>query len=358
MKISAVIPTKNRTTDLKECLDTLLAQTLPPDEVVIVDNSISDETEQCINNWRSSANFQLIYIKQAEGGTSSLRNTGIDNSTGDIVFFFDDDVVLDNEYIRVIVEIFTNDTEKEIGGITGLGGCDLKDIGTPGLGIPADAKDILQDGGDLSQRLQELVLDRYGRDIFEKSAAHYFVHKIAKLARDIVTTIFLMESLRKGKVLASGFRSEFPRVPQSVPFVSLDTLPGCNMCFRREVLDEFRFDENMELFPYALSEDQELSMRIGRKYKLVATSRAKLIHKRTPGGRIDPKGLFASIVVNHHYIVRKNMNHPINIACFWWAVLGILISSIATLLLRPSRDSWLRLAGTIDGMKISVRKKI
>jgi len=351
MKVSAIIPTKNRTDDLKECLDTLLMQTLLPDEVIIVDNSTNDETEQYIKDWKNSAGFKLIYIKQIEGGTAVLRNIGIDNSIGDIIFLLDDDIVLDKEYIAIIMDIFTGDTAKEIGGITGLGGCDLKDIGTLGFENPAEVKDILRDMGDLGQRLQELALDRYGRDIFKQSTANYFIWKIAKWARDAATTIFLMESRQKGRVLPSGFRSDFPRGKLAVPFVYVDTLPGC-VCYRREVLDEFKFDENLELFPYAVSEDQELSMRVGRKYKLVATSMAKLIHKRSPGGRVDLRGQFASIVVNHHYIVRKNMNHPINMASFWWATLGILISSLVTLLFRPSRESWQRLAGTIEGIRM------
>jgi len=357
MQISVAIPTRNRLADLKECLDTLRVQTHPPDELIIVDNSTNDEIEQYIKDWKGSAKFKCIYIKQTWGSIPSLRNTAIDNSNGDVVFFFDDDVVLDRDYIRTVTEIFVGDVNKEIGGITGLGGCDLKDIGTLGLGIPAEAKDIINSGGDLGQRLRALVLERYGKNIFEQSIATHLLWRIIKWVRDIATTIFLMESPRKGKIIVSGFRSDFPRLPQSVPFVRIDTLPGYNMSFRKEVLDTFRFDKNLELFPNANGEDQEFCMRVGKKYKLVATSRAKCIHKRSPSARLDPSGQFASIVANYHYIVKKNMNHPINLACFWWAVSGVLLSRIVRLVFTPSKESWLSLVGTTRGINLALKGK-
>lgn len=357
MKVSTIIPTKNRRDYLKECLESIVVQTHPPDEIVIVDNSTNDETEQYIKNWQDSVKFRCIYIRQIKGGTASLRNTAIKRCSGDIVFFFDDDIILDRRYIQAMVEIFTADARNEIGGITGWT-WDIKDIGTISIGEPAEIGDIIQNGGDLSKKLQELVLYRYGKDIFKESFVHHFTSRIAKMARDTAKSFFIMESPRKGKVLASGFRSAFPRVPQSTPFLPVEWLQGGNMACRREVLQRFRFDENLELLsPYALSEDIEFSLRVGRTYKLAVTSRAKLIHKHTPTGKLDPRKQFVSIVVNQHYIVNKNMDHLGNIVAFWWAVLGIMLSCVVLLIFRPCEKNWQRLSGVIEGIRICAKGK-
>lgn len=355
MKISVVIPTKNRVPDLKECLDTLVAQTRIPDEVIIVDNSTNDETKEYINQWKHPEILQCIYIRRERGGTSSLRNTGIDRSTGDIVFFLDDDVILHVDYVRIITEILLGDTAERIGGAAGVGGWDLKDIGTIGLGVPRDLKELVNKGDEFSQRLRQLVIERYGRDIFEQSNIEYLIWSGAKWMRDLIGTVFLIKSFRKGRVLASGFRSDFPRSTTRAPFVRVDTLPGCN-CFRRKVLLEYRFEENLEIFPYAVGEDQELCMRVAKKYMLAATSRAIFIHKRSPGARIDSRKQFISIIANHHYIVTRNMNRPINRACFWWAVFGISLSCLVRLVLRPSKESWLSFVGCVQGVKLALRQ--
>lgn len=357
MKVSVIIPTKDRVDDLRECLDTITAQTIPPDEVIIIDNSTNDETEQYITSWQDPG-FKCIYIRQIKGGAASLRNLGVDNSSGDIVIFLDDDTELDRRYIEEMLKIFVNHTKKEIGAVTGVGGCDIKDMGTLGFTDPKWLKDIPEEGDDFGKRMRELIVKRYGEGIFEKNPCRYLGWKIAKWARDSAKALFILGSWRKeGKILASGFPSDYPKIPQSISFAPVERVQGGNMALRREVLETFKFDETLELSsPYAFSVDIEFGLRVAKGYKVVATSRPKLIHKRSPSGRLDLKMHFMSMIVNHHYIVKKNMNHPVNIAAFWWAVLGILISRMVLLIFRPSRDNWLMLAGVIEGIRI-VHKK-
>jgi glycosyltransferase involved in cell wall biosynthesis len=44
MRISVVIPTKNRAQELMECIKSIIAQSLSPDEVIIVDTSDTEKT--------------------------------------------------------------------------------------------------------------------------------------------------------------------------------------------------------------------------------------------------------------------------------------------------------------------------
>lgn len=106
MQISVIIPTCNRVQDLKKTLDSLLKQTIFPDEVIIVDDSDDRETKNMLKKDKQSE-IQYKYIRKAGEKSGAIsRNIGIKNAMGDIIFFFDDDVILENNYIEKILEIY------------------------------------------------------------------------------------------------------------------------------------------------------------------------------------------------------------------------------------------------------------
>ena len=120
-KISVIIPTKNRTQDVIRCLNSIKIQTMLPDEVVIVDSSDTEELKSTLNSF-DDLNIRYIHIevdKKFKGSSNISRNRGIDNSIGDIIILVDDDVILDGEYIKNIIHIFNNDSEKKNGGVIG-----------------------------------------------------------------------------------------------------------------------------------------------------------------------------------------------------------------------------------------------
>jgi glycosyltransferase involved in cell wall biosynthesis len=104
MQVSVIIPTYNRQKDLKTCLNSILIQTKLPKEVIIVDDSDNDKIENLIteeNGIFENKNIDLRYIRNKRGKSLTIaRNVGIDNSTGDVVLFLDDDVILDKDYIK------------------------------------------------------------------------------------------------------------------------------------------------------------------------------------------------------------------------------------------------------------------
>ena len=85
--ISIIIPTYNRAHTLKRALDSVLAQTRPADEIIVVDDGSTDLTEQLIKQ-----NYpQVIYIKQANQGVSAARNTAIKIAKGEWLALLDSD---------------------------------------------------------------------------------------------------------------------------------------------------------------------------------------------------------------------------------------------------------------------------
>src|SRR2546426_494727 len=108
----------NRPESLKKCLASLAAQSVPPMEVIIV-HAGSDERlgERLARDYRAAP-----FVVRYERSRPSLvlqRNLGIDRSSGTVVFFLDDDVVLEPEYVERVLEAYQADTFGEVGGVQG-----------------------------------------------------------------------------------------------------------------------------------------------------------------------------------------------------------------------------------------------
>ncbi|MHB8809456.1 MAG: glycosyltransferase family 2 protein, partial [Desulfobulbaceae bacterium] len=91
MRISVIIPTCNRAELLAECVHSVLTQTLPPSEVLIVDDGSTDHTAQVVAQLAREAAVVLNYIQQDNRGAAAARNTGIRAARGDVLCFLDSD---------------------------------------------------------------------------------------------------------------------------------------------------------------------------------------------------------------------------------------------------------------------------
>lgn len=88
MRVSAVIPTYNRRTQVQRAIESVLSQTVPVDEILIVDDGSTDGTSGEISN-RFGERVRLIH--QENQGVSSARHRGIAESTGEWIAFLDSD---------------------------------------------------------------------------------------------------------------------------------------------------------------------------------------------------------------------------------------------------------------------------
>jgi glycosyltransferase involved in cell wall biosynthesis len=91
-KISVIIPTYNRAALLAGAVRSVLAQTLPPAEILVVDDGSSDDTdEQVASLVRETATTKLRYLRQPHRGPAAARNYGIVRSSFDMLAFLDSD---------------------------------------------------------------------------------------------------------------------------------------------------------------------------------------------------------------------------------------------------------------------------
>jgi len=92
--VSVVIPTYKRPHLLKLAVDSVLAQTYRPIELVVVDDGSPDDSFAQIQPWRAeiqAAGVRPEFHTKANGGVAAARNFGIAKATGDCVAFLDDD---------------------------------------------------------------------------------------------------------------------------------------------------------------------------------------------------------------------------------------------------------------------------
>jgi glycosyltransferase involved in cell wall biosynthesis len=86
-QVSVIIPTFNRAHTLERALDSVLAQTLAPVEVIVVDDGSTDGTESIIQTHFPN----IIYVKQDNHGVSAARNAGIKRARGEWIALLDSD---------------------------------------------------------------------------------------------------------------------------------------------------------------------------------------------------------------------------------------------------------------------------
>ena len=99
MLFSIIIPVYNVEKYLRDCLDSVLAQTYPDWEAVCVNDGSTDGSSVILEEY-SSKDSRFKVFNQANGGLSLARNTGLDEAKGDYILFLDSDDWLEMYPIR------------------------------------------------------------------------------------------------------------------------------------------------------------------------------------------------------------------------------------------------------------------
>ena len=87
-KVSVIIPAHNDARHLRECLDSVLAQDVPV-EVIVVDDGSEDDTASIL----ASYGDRVKAIRQANAGAGAARNAGMNIASGEFIAFLDADDV-------------------------------------------------------------------------------------------------------------------------------------------------------------------------------------------------------------------------------------------------------------------------
>lgn len=115
-RVSVVIPVYNQANLIGRTLESLVAQTSPPFEVVVVDDGSSDGIPAVIEKARSECPWTLTFIQADHGGPGQARQKGWQAATGDIIAFTDADAIPEPTWLEEAVLGFSSD---QVGAVEG-----------------------------------------------------------------------------------------------------------------------------------------------------------------------------------------------------------------------------------------------
>lgn len=228
---SVVIATRNRASELAECLDSLARQDHLPDETIVVDCSENTSTEVLVHGLSPLLPFSLHYERGETAHPGVQRNQGARSASSEILLFLDDDVILEPPFIGELLAVFAAD---ERGCIAGVGGT---------------------------------ITNQTFRPL---SPMNEFIHRVF---------FGPVRGTFASNVIGPGLNflpEDHPNTVQSVAWLNTT-----GTAYRREVFLAHGFAPDIQ-YPF---DDLYLSVAIGRDYELRHTTRARLLHKDLGGTR-------------------------------------------------------------------------
>lgn len=187
--VSVVLPIYNVEKYLNRCLKSVVNQSYKNLEIILVDDGSPDGCPKICDDWAKKDNrIKVVHKKNA--GLGYARNTGIDNSTGEYICFFDSD-----DYIALdAIEKAYNLAVKEKSDIVVFGFCNVKANGETGKAVIPQTDKITYSGKEVQNTF---LADLIGPDV--KSG------KQTNLWMSAWTSIYSLDMIKKA---SWGFVSE------------------------------------------------------------------------------------------------------------------------------------------------------
>ncbi|MEM4213797.1 MAG: glycosyltransferase [Candidatus Methanomethylicaceae archaeon] len=285
LRISTIIPTYNRPKALERCLISILKQTVPPSEVIVVESGPFDVAKGVVelykNGFRKNG-IELKYLRNAEDSLTIAKDLGIQTSAFEIISFLDDDMVIHKDYYKTILDVY-----RKIPNALGVMGKNVQRIGKKGM-------------------LSRLV-EVYQR-IFLIRINHDFKFRV-------LPSLGNTYSDREG-------------------IVECEWLSGPST-FKKHILLKIRPDKNLR--KYSWNEDLDLSYRIYKRFPgtLFMTSNAKYLHGPPKSLRSANKEILYMAEVYDLYLFYKNFDQTLrNRINYIWGRIGRVILLLVLFILR------------------------
>lgn len=103
-KVSIIVPVYNGEKYLRQCVDSLLAQSLTDIEIICVNDGSTDATAQILADYAAS-DQRVRVLNKENGGVSEARNSGLDAAVGEYIMFVDGDDWIDAEMCRHMYQL-------------------------------------------------------------------------------------------------------------------------------------------------------------------------------------------------------------------------------------------------------------
>lgn len=287
-KIAFVVPTMDRPRDLKVMLTSVAAQTRKPDQLIVVDASQPD-IRNVVNEYPE---LDIEYVRVFPPSLAEQRNAGMERLRDEITLagYLDDDLELEADAMQKMMEFWEN------------------------------------------------APTYFGGAVF--NITNGSVPRWSSL-----TQWLLLDSPQPGRLLSSGCVSMLGK--QQVD-IETDWLNGGATVWRRNVVENFSYDEWFQGTGYL--EDVDYSFNVRGRYRLALVASARVAHY-SPPVRPDRHYLLGKWqIVNRMYLVRKYRSRGLSLRKAWVANLGLVAMNLLRAFLSLDRHSWNRARGNIHGI--------
>ena len=105
--VSIIVPIYNTGTYLNRCIQSIVEQTYPQMEIILVDDGSTDDSVAICKDFASKDN-RIRFFSQQNGGASTARNNGLDYAEGDYVMFVDSDDWIDNDMVEQLSNLLSS----------------------------------------------------------------------------------------------------------------------------------------------------------------------------------------------------------------------------------------------------------
>lgn len=287
--VSVIIPTKDRPELLADTLRSLAECDPAPDEVIVVDageRAPGDKALAAANALAASIRWRRL---TGTRGANRQRNRGLEDATGDVHVYLDDDVWLEPDAIGRL-----------LGGLERPGV-----VGVTGRILEPDPRRF----SGKTSGLRKLLAGRREQGTFTRVG---YPNRLTELER-----------------------------AREVQFMS-----SCFMALRADVARDLRWDERLEApSGYALADDEDFTFRLSRSGTLLYLPEARLEHRNTGFSSANQRDFNRYLVRNRAYLFRKSFTPTPAAWMQWWLVIGLHLGHRAL-----NRD-WQGLLGLLEGLR-------
>ncbi|MCW3160414.1 glycosyltransferase family 2 protein [Chryseobacterium oryctis] len=102
--ISVIIPVYNAANTLHKCVDSVLAQTYPEFELLLINDGSPDNSLEIMNFYAEKDTRVKVIDKAKNSGVSDTRNIGISHAKGQAICFIDSDDWVEKNYLQVFID--------------------------------------------------------------------------------------------------------------------------------------------------------------------------------------------------------------------------------------------------------------
>lgn len=296
---SGVIPTINRSDVLSRTLASLQKQDWQPEELIVIDASRDAATRELIQSRAPdflARGCRLSWQRATLAGAASQRNQGVAAASKPVIWFFDDDILLEPHCVARLWVALCSDAK--LGGVNAM-----------------IVNQQYQPPGTVSRFMFRMMAG--------KKATSY-----------------------AGRVIGPGLNllpEDRDDLPEVVPVEWLNTT--CTL-YRREALPDPVFSNRFT--GYSIGEDLALSLTVGRRWKLANARTARIIHDSQSGSHKDDVTSVARMAFGNRYFImvdvldRRKIGDRVKFA--FWEFFQLILAAVQH---GPTTPFWQTLWGKV-----------